>query len=225
MKKLFILILLIFGISYIFYSDPAQYLNLENLKSSREQLDIFYQNNKMVMVLGYIAAYMIVGLFLLPGSTFLTLGAGVIFGPALGVVVVNIGATLGATLAFLVARYLLRDWVEKYFGNKVKGVNDHLSHQALNCILFFRLVPLFPFFAVNIGLSLSHVKLKHFVIGTMIGTLPATMIYANAGRNLASIESFSDVVSFRVLGALTLLGVLALIPVFYKIFKAGGKPC
>jgi len=225
MKFFFILTFLILGTGFIFYFDPGQYLNLENLKSSRDQLEIFYQNNKIVMVLGYITVYMMIGLFLLPGSTFLTLGAGVIFGPVLGVLVVNIGATLGATLAFLVARYLLRDLVEKNFGNKVKGINDHLCQNALNCILFFRLVPLFPFFAVNIGLSLSQVKLRYFVLGTMFGTLPATMVYVNAGRNLASIESFSDVMSFRVLGTLILLGVLVLIPVVYKTFKAGKNPC
>lgn len=225
MKKLLILAVLIFGIGFFFYFDLGQHLNLENLKTSRDQLEIFYQNNKVVMIFGYIAVYMMIGLFLLPGSTFLTLGAGVIFGPVLGVFVVNIGATLGATLAFLVARYLLRDWVEKYFGNQVKGMNDRLCHDALNCILFFRLVPLFPFFAVNIGLSLSQVKLKYFVLGTMLGILPATAIYANAGSHLASIESFSDVMSFRVLGALTLLGVLALIPIVYKASKTGKNSC
>jgi uncharacterized membrane protein YdjX (TVP38/TMEM64 family) len=225
MKKLLILAVLIFGIGFFFYFDLGQHLNLENLKTSRDQLEIFYQNNKVVMIFGYIAVYMMIGLFLLPGSTFLTLGAGVIFGPVLGVFVVNIGATLGATLAFLVARYLLRDWVDKHFGNKVKGMNDHLCQNALNGILFFRLVTLFPFFAVNIGLSLSQVKLKYFVLGTMFGILPATAIYANAGSHLASIESFSDVMSFRVLGALTLLGVLALIPIVYKAAKTGKNSC
>lgn len=224
MKKIFILTVLILGIGLFFYSDSGQYLNLENLKSSRDQLEIFYQNNKMVMILGYIAVYMMIGLFLLPGSTFLTLGAGVIFEPVLGVLVVNIGGTMGAALAFLVARYLLRDWVDKYFGNRVKGINEHLCHDSLSCILFLRLVPLFPFFAVNIGLSLSQIKLKYFVLGTLLGKLPATIIYANAGRNLASIESYSDVMSFRVLGTLTLLGILALIPVIYKTIKVGKDP-
>jgi uncharacterized membrane protein YdjX (TVP38/TMEM64 family) len=219
MKKSYLFTLLILGIALIFFNDPAQYLTLENLKLNQHRLEEFYQENGLVLIVSFITLYILIGLFLLPGSTFLSFAAGFIFGPGVGLVVVNIGSTLGATLAFLVSRYLLRDWVERKFANKVRGVNENLCEKPLNCILFFRLVPLFPFFAVNIGLSLSQVPLKYFFLGTMFGTLPATFVYTNAGSNLASINSFSEIMSPKILGSLALLGLLALIPVFYKRIK------
>jgi uncharacterized membrane protein YdjX (TVP38/TMEM64 family) len=220
MKKMLILLLLFLGIASIVYYDPGQYLTIENLKTNRDLLESFYQDNNLIMIGGYIAIYMMIGLFLLPGSTFLSIGAGVIFGPALGTMVVNIGSTLGATLAFLVSRYLLQDWIEKRFSKKIQSVNDNLCENPANCVLFLRLVPLFPFFAVNISLSLSQVPLRYFFFGTMIGTLPATFVYVNAGNNLASINSFSDLMSVQVWGALTLLGMLALVPIIYKKIKS-----
>ena len=115
MKKLPFLILLLLGIALIYFYDPGQYLTIENLKLNQGRLEVLYQENKLVMVAGYIAIYMMIGLFLLPGSTFLSFAAGFVFGPGLGVAIVNVGSTLGATLAFLVSRYLLRDWIEKKF--------------------------------------------------------------------------------------------------------------
>jgi uncharacterized membrane protein YdjX (TVP38/TMEM64 family) len=214
-----VLILLLLGIAFIAYNDPTQHLTLENLKLNRDRLEEFYQANRLSMIFGYIAIYIVVGLFLIPGSTFLSFAAGFIFGPGLGIAIVNIGSTLGATLAFLTSRYLLREWVEKKFSKKISGINEKLCNTPLNCVLFFRLVPLFPFFIVNIALSLSHVPLRHFFLGTMLGTLPATYVYTTAGSNLASINSFSEIMSTQTLGSLTLLGILALIPVIYKQFK------
>lgn len=214
-----VLTLLLLGIAFIAYNDPTQYLTLENLKLNRDRLEEFYQANRLSMIFGYIAIYIVVGLFLIPGATFLSFAAGFIFGPGLGLAIVNIGSTLGATLAFLISRYLLRDWIEKKFSNKITGVNEELCNTPLNCILFFRLVPIFPFFIVNIGLSLSQIPLRHFFFGTMLGTLPATYVYTNAGSNLASINSFSEIMSTQTLSSLTLLGILALIPVIYKQFK------
>jgi uncharacterized membrane protein YdjX (TVP38/TMEM64 family) len=220
MKKLKFLVLLLLAIALINYIDQRQYLTLENLKLNRDWLEAFYQANTLAMIGGYITAYIMIGLFLLPGATFLSFAAGLIFGPALGVGIVVIGSTLGAALAFLLSRYLLRDWVEEKFANKFRGINDNLCEKPLNSVLFFRLIPLFPFFAVNIGFALSQVSLKFFFWGTMFGKLPATYIYTNAGSNLATINSFAEIMSIKVLGSLSLLGVLALIPVFYKKMKA-----
>ncbi|MBT5469628.1 MAG: TVP38/TMEM64 family protein [Nitrospina sp.] len=219
MEKLKIFVLFLLGIFLINYFDPAQYLTLESLKFNRDELEVFYQNNALAMIGGYVAAYIMIGLFLLPGATFLSFAAGLIFGPGLGVVVVVIGSTLGATLAFLVSRYLLRDWVEEKFANQVRGVNGNLCEKPINSVLFFRLVPLFPFFAVNIGFALSQVPLKYFFFGTMFGKLPATYIYTHAGNNLAKVNALSDIMSMQVLGSLSLLGLLAIIPILYKKIK------
>jgi uncharacterized membrane protein YdjX (TVP38/TMEM64 family) len=218
-NKIFVLILIVLGMAVFYYFDLGQYFTLENLKSRREDLNHFFQENPVAMVFGFIGIYIFIGLLMLPGTTFLSFCAGIIFGSFWGTLVVNIGSTIGATLAFLVARYLLRDLMERWFAEKIKPINDNLCTNAIRCILFFRLVPLFPFFAVNIALSLTKVPLGKFVLGTMLGTLPATFVYTNAGRNLASINSFSEIMSVRVLGSLTLLGLLVLIPVIYKMLK------
>jgi len=214
-----ILVLVFLAIALTIYIDQRQYFSLENLKLNRDRLADFYQANTLIMIGGYIMTYIVIGLFLLPGATFLSFAAGLIFGPALGVGIVVVGSTLGAALAFLVSRYLLRDWVQEKFGKQVRSLNDNLCEKPLNSVLFFRLIPLFPFFAVNIGFALSQVPLKYFFWGTMFGKLPATYIYANAGSNLAAINSFAEVMSLKVLGSLSLLGILALIPVFYKKLK------
>lgn len=148
MKKLKVWVLLLLAIALVVYMDQSQYLTLENLKLNRDRLEDFYQANALTMIGAYLTIYIMIGLFLLPGATFLSFAAGLIFGPALGVGIVVVGSTLGAALAFLVSRYLLRDWVEEKFADKVRGVNDNICDKPLNSVLFFRLIPLFPFFAV-----------------------------------------------------------------------------
>ncbi len=216
MKKFKLLVLLLFAIALIAYSGLLQYLTLENLKLNRDLLETFYIENGPFMITGYIGVYILIGLLLLPGATFLSFAAGFIFGPELGLGIVSIGSTLGAALAFLASRYLLRGWVEEKFSKSLKGINENISGNPLSCILFFRLIPLFPFFAVNIGMALSKMPLKYFFFGTLIGKLPATYVYASAGSNLAAIHSFSEIMSAKVLGSLSLLALLALIPVVYK---------
>jgi uncharacterized membrane protein YdjX (TVP38/TMEM64 family) len=220
MKKFKLLALLLFAIVLIVYWGLLQYLTLENLKLNRDLLETFYVENRMVMIGGFVAVYILIGLLLLPGATFLSFAAGFIFGPGLGLLIVSIGSTLGATLAFLVSRYLLRGWVTKKFSKSLQGIDENISGNPLSCILFFRLIPLFPFFAVNIAMALSHMPLKYFFFGTLLGKLPATYIYASAGSNLATIHTLSEIMSVKVLGSLSLLGLLALIPVVYKRMKA-----
>ena len=218
-KKLFVLFIIIAGIVLFNYWDLGQYFTLETLKANRERLNNLYQKDASLMISGFIILYMLIGLLMLPGSTFLSLCAGAIFGLPLGTLMVNVGATLGASLAFLMARYVLRDWLEKKFGEKMQPINDGICQNAIHCTLFFRLIPIFPFFLVNVTLELTKVPLGVFFLGTMFGTLPGTLVYTNAGSNLATINSIADIASPQVLGALTLLGMFALVPVVYKKIK------
>ena len=172
------------------------------------------------MIFGFIAVYIVTVALSLPGATILTLTAGALFGPWVGMAVVNVGATVGATLAFLAARFLLRDWVEQKFGEKLKPFNDGFSQNAINYILFLRLVPLFPFFLVNLASGLTQVRLSVYFFGTMFGIMPGSLVYCNAGSNLASINSLKDIASPGMLGAFALLGLFALIPTLYKKFKS-----
>ena len=218
-RKLILLAFIGVGIALFYLFDIQQYLSLENLKTNRDRLDLLYQENSIAVIIGFIGVYFLVVALSLPGATILTLAAGAIFGAAFGTLIVNIGATLGATIAFLLARLIFRDWVEKKFSSILEVINKGFSDNAISYLLFLRLVPLFPFFLVNLVSGVTQIRLTVYFLGTMIGILPGSFIYANAGSNLARIETISDIVSPGVLGALVLLGVFSLIPALYKRCK------
>ncbi|NIQ01085.1 MAG: TVP38/TMEM64 family protein, partial [Nitrospinaceae bacterium] len=210
---------LILAVVLFYVFDLGQYLTLEAIQANLGRLQAFTERHTGTMVLGFIAVYIGVVALSLPGATLLTLTSGALFGAGVGTLVVNIGATLGATLAFLAARFLFRDWVEEKYGEKLRPFNQGFSRNAIHYILFLRLVPIFPFFLINLVSGLTQVRLPVYFFGTMFGILPGSFVYANAGANLARIDSLKDVVSPGVLGALALLGIFALIPTFYKRFK------
>jgi uncharacterized membrane protein YdjX (TVP38/TMEM64 family) len=132
-------------------------------------------------------------------------------------------ASIGATLSFLITRYLLRDAVLSRFGSKLDGMNKELEERGLNYLLFLRLVPLFPFFLINLAAGLTRLPLRTFMLGTFLGIIPGGFVFVNAGASLASINRLSDIASPRVLGSFALLGLFALIPALYAKLKAARK--
>jgi len=218
-KKLALFALVGLGIAVFYAFDLQHYLSLQGLKTNQHKLDMAYQENSLEVIFYFIGIYFLVVALSLPGATLLTLAGGAIFGPIVGTLTVNIGATLGATVAFLVARLILRDWVQNKFGDQLDPINQGLSQNAISYLLFLRLVPLFPFFLVNLASGLTQVRLSVYFLGTMFGIMPGSFVYANAGSNLARIKSLSDISSPSVLGALILLGIFALIPAFYNRYK------
>ncbi len=218
-KKLILLGLIALGVTAFFYFDLGRFLSLESLKSHRDDLQAYYKANPIVTILSFIGIYITATALSLPGALFLTLLGGALFGAVKGTFIVNIGATCGATLAFLSARFLLSDWVQERFGEKLKTFQAGFEENAFNYMLFLRLVPLFPFFLVNLAAGLTRIPVRIFFFGTMIGTLPGTFVYANAGSNLASINTLKDIASPQVLGAFALLGLFALVPTLYQKFK------
>ena len=142
--------------------------------------------------------------------------SGAIFGAVTGTAYAVIGATCGAAIAFLLVRYLLHDFVERKLGKRLEEINREMDRSGFNYLLFLRLVPLFPFFAVNLAAALTRLRFPTFIIGTLIGIIPGGFVYANAGASLSSIETLGDVASPRVIGAFILLGVFSLVPVVYR---------
>jgi uncharacterized membrane protein YdjX (TVP38/TMEM64 family) len=139
----------------------------------------------------------------------------------MGTVYANIAATIGATLAFLVTRYLLHDTVMRKFGNRLEKLNKELETRGLNYLLFLRLVPIFPFFLINLAAGLTRLPLRTFVIGTMLGIIPGGFVYCNAGASLATVTTLGEVATPRVLGSFALLGLFALVPVIYGKIRPG----
>jgi uncharacterized membrane protein YdjX (TVP38/TMEM64 family) len=205
----------------IFYFDLQRFLTLAALKANRQVLLDYYAAHKLITVAGFMLVYVVQTALSLPGAAVLSLSAGAIFGSIMGTVYANIAATIGATLAFLVARYLLRDVVLNKFGGKLEGMNRELEERGFSYLLFLRLVPLFPFFLINLAAGLTRLPLRTFFFGTMIGIIPGGFVYVNAGATLASIDSLSGIASPRVLGSFALLGLFALVPVLYNKFKKG----
>ena len=204
------------AIGLFFFLDLGRYLSLEALKANRDHLLAFTEANYPEAVVLFIFLYVAVAGLSLPGATILTLAGGFVFNALPAVLYVNIGATTGATLAFLAARYVLRDWVEQKFGAWLEPLQQGFAKNAFNYLLTLRLIPLFPFFVVNLVSGLTRVHVGTYVAATALGIVPGSFVYAYAGRQLGAINSLKEIASPQVLGAFVLLGAFALAPILYK---------
>ncbi|MFL2916379.1 MAG: TVP38/TMEM64 family protein [Nitrospinia bacterium] len=218
-KKHMGLCVIFFGVIIFYFFEIDNFLSFEWLKDNQRLLEIFYQSNPLTVMVCFVSLFLFIGLFLLPGATLLSVFSGAVFGLPLGPLLVSVGSTLGALLAFYVARYILKNWVEERFGERLHPIQEGLCKNDIHYMLFLRLVPIAPFFLVNIAMGASQISWKVFMAGTLLGKLPAIWIYANAGSNLANLRSLADINSPRIIVALTLLCLLTLIPVAYKKIK------
>jgi len=208
------------GIGLFVYFDLARWLSLEALKANRDHLLAFTEANYTGAVVLFIALYIAVTGLSLPGATILTLAGGFLFGSLPATIFVNLGATIGATLAFLAARYVLRDWVERKFGRWLEPLQEGFAKNAFSYLMTLRLIPLFPFFAVNLVSGLTRMNIGTYAAATALGIIPGSFVYAYAGRQLGTLNSLREIASPHVFGAFVLLGLLALTPVAYRKFSA-----
>ena len=218
-KKIILIMIGLATVALFFYLDLSRFLTLESLKANRQLLLAFYADHTLLMVAAFMAIYIIQTALALPGAVILSLSAGAIFGPLLGTTYAVTAASIGATLSFLITRYLLRETVLNRFGSKLETINKELEERGINYLLFLRLVPVFPFFLINLAAGLTRLPLRTFVLGTFFGIIPGGFVFVNAGSSLATINSLSDIASPRVLGSFALLGLFALIPALYGRFK------
>ena len=219
LKKILLLLIGLAAVGLFFYLDLDRFLTLESLKANRQLLQQYHLEHGLLLVAAFMAIYIIQTGLALPGATILSLSAGAIFGPWLGTLYAVTAASIGATIAFLMTRYLLRELVLTKFGNKLEAINRELEERGLNYLLFLRLVPAFPFFLINLAAGLTRLPLRTFALGTFFGIIPGGFVYVNAGASLAQINSLSDIASPRVLGSFALLGLFALVPALYAKFK------
>jgi uncharacterized membrane protein YdjX (TVP38/TMEM64 family) len=218
-KKIVIALVAIAAVILFFSFDLQRFLTLAALKANRQTLLGYYADHRLLTVAGFMVIYIVQTALSLPGAAILSLAAGAIFGTVMGTAYANIAATIGATLAFLVTRYLLRDAVLVRFGSRLEGMNRELETRGFNYLLFLRLVPVFPFFLINLAAGLTRLPLRTFIIGTMLGIIPGGFVYVNAGASLATIDSLSGIASPRVLASFGLLGLFALVPALYNAYK------
>lgn len=211
LKKLVFVGVIAALIASVFVFDLTHYLTLEQLKQQRTQLNNLFMEQPLLMFGGYFVLYVLCTALSIPGATILTLGAGAIFGLAWGLLLASFASSVGALLAFLSARWLLHDWVQERFSQRLKTVNEGVKRDGAFYLLSLRLVPLFPFFVINLVMGLTKIKTWTYYWVSQVGMLLATAVYVNAGTQLAEVESLSDVVSADLLGALVLLGLVPLI--------------
>jgi uncharacterized membrane protein YdjX (TVP38/TMEM64 family) len=192
-----------------------EYFTFENLRLYRGRLELFVAAHYAESVLIYIALYVAVAALSIPGAAILSLAGGFLFG-LLGVAYVNAGATAGATLAFLSARYLLGGWIQEKYGDRLAAFNREVAENGYNYLLTLRFIPLFPFFLINIFAGLTRVPLLTFIWTTAAGIIPGSFVYVFAGMQLGSINGPGDVLSWKIIAAFALLGMLAAVPVAVK---------
>jgi uncharacterized membrane protein YdjX (TVP38/TMEM64 family) len=189
----------------IFHLD--NYLSLSYLKESRDKFEMLYAENRFAVIAVYMAIYLLVTTLSLPGAAVLGLAAGSLFGLLTGTIVVSFASTIGATLACAVSRFVLRDWVQKKFGDRLKMVNEGVEREGAFYLFTLRLIPVFPFWLINLIMGLTKMPLKTYYWVSQIGMLPGTIIFVNAGKEIAKIESLSGILSPGLIFSFALLGL------------------
>lgn len=202
-------IVIIFGA--FFYLDLQQLLTLDSLKSQRDNI-LLYRNNHPVLMAGFYGLiYIAVTGLSLPGATILTLAGGAVFGLFWGTLIVSFASSIGATLAFLAARFLFRDVVNAKFGHQLNEIDAGFAKDGAFYLFTLRLVPLIPFFVINMLMGLTSIKTWTFYWVSQIGMLAGTLVYVNAGTQLNRIDSLSGILSPALVGSFALIGLFPLI--------------
>ncbi|KPK33113.1 MAG: pyridine nucleotide-disulfide oxidoreductase [Betaproteobacteria bacterium SG8_40] len=189
----------------------SDYLSLQSLKAQQATIDAYFHANPLATAGIYFAIYVLVTAFSLPGAAIMTLAGGAVFGLLWGTVIVSFASSIGATLAFLVSRYLLRDMVQSRFGEKLQAINNGIEKDGPFYLFTLRLVPIFPFFVINLVMGLTPLATRTFYWVSQLGMLAGTLVYVNAGTQLARIDSLDGILSPGLIASFTLLGLFPLV--------------
>ena len=211
MSKKIIIILIVMIIAAFFVFDIQHYLTLSSIKESLTSFEAWRSQNPLLVGLGFFASYILITALSLPGAAVMTLAAGALFGLWWALLIVSFASTIGATLAFLVSRFLLRDWVQQRFGNRLKAINLGIERDGGFYLFTLRLVPVFPFFIINLVMGLTPLKTWTFYWVSQVGMLAGTLVYVNAGTQIAQIDSLGSIMSINLLASFALLGLFPLI--------------
>ncbi|MBV6271796.1 FAD-dependent oxidoreductase [Alcaligenaceae bacterium CGII-47] len=211
MKKALILIVVTLFFIGFFYSGLSHLLTLEGLKAGLNQFENQRAAAPILVGGAFLLFYVAVTALSLPGAAIMTLAAGALFGMLWGSIIVSFASTIGATLAFLVSRYLLRDAIQRRYGDRLRVVNEGIAKEGAFYLFTLRLIPIFPFFLINLLLGLTSIRTVTFYWVSQLGMLAVTLVYVNAGTQIAQLDSLSDILSLPTLLSFALLGLFPLI--------------
>jgi pyruvate/2-oxoglutarate dehydrogenase complex dihydrolipoamide dehydrogenase (E3) component/uncharacterized membrane protein YdjX (TVP38/TMEM64 family) len=231
LKRGILLVAIVMLIAAFFMFDIGQYLTLESLKAHQQDLAEYIKLNWLQAFVVYFVIYVTATALSLPGAIILTLGAGALFGLGFGLLLASFASTIGATLAFLVSRFLLRDWVKSTFSERIKAIDKGVEKDGPFYLLSLRLVPIFPFFVINLVMGVTSIKTVTYYLVSQVGMLIGTAVYVNAGTQLAEIEAVSDIASKELILSFVLLGVFPIIAKLIlnfikqkRVYKGWKKP-
>jgi uncharacterized membrane protein YdjX (TVP38/TMEM64 family) len=207
MKKAILALVLFGAIAAYFIFDLGQYLSLESFKAQQAEIVAAKDANPLLYIAGFFLIYVAVTGLSIPGAAIMSLVAGALFGVVLGTVIVSFASTIGATLAFLSSRYLLRDWVQGKFGDRLRAIDDGLAKDGAFYLFTLRLIPVFPFFVINLLMGLTRIKTSTFFWFSQLGMLAATVVFVNAGTQISRIESTSGLLSPTLIASFVALAL------------------
>ncbi len=210
-SRLIVVVVLVVAIAAFFVFDLGRFFSLDYLKSQQATIDAWYRSNPAMTIAAFFVAYVAVTGLSLPGAAVMTLAAGALFGIVTGTIVVSFASSIGATLAFLASRFLFRDVVQRRFGDKLKAIDAGIAKEGAFYLFTLRLVPAFPFFVINLAMGLTALKTRTFYWVSQLGMLAGTIVYVNAGTQLAKIDSLRGILSPGLLLSFVALGVLPLV--------------
>jgi len=210
-SRFVVLLTIVAAVVAFFALDLGQYFSLVYVKEQQASIGAFYEAHPLSTALGFVAVYVAVTALSLPGAAVLTLAAGAIFGVVIGTVLASIASTTGATLAFLIARFLLRDTVQAKYGKRLEAINRGVEKDGAFYLFGLRLVPAFPFFVINLAMGLTPIRTVTYAVVSWAGMLAGTVVYVNAGTQLSQISSLGDIASPGLIGSFVLLGIFPLI--------------
>ncbi|MDC2890250.1 FAD-dependent oxidoreductase [Psychrosphaera algicola] len=220
MKKILLILIAALAVGLFFHFDLHQLLTLDGLKGSMDQFSQWREQSPVLVIGVFFIMYVLVTALSLPGAAILTLAAGALFGLLEGLVIVSFASSIGATLAFLVSRYLLRDTIQKRFPERLTAIDAGVAKEGAFYLFTLRLVPVFPFFLINLLMGVTAIKSWTFYWVSQIGMLAGTFVFVNAGTQLAQIDSLSGILSFNLIVSFALLGFFPLIAkAILNVFK------
>lgn len=201
-------------IAAFFVLDLDRYLTLDNLQRSKAAIDRYRDAQPLLASAAFLGIYVAVTAISLPGAGILTIAGGAIFGLLWGTVLVSFASSIGATLAFLTSRFILHDFIQARFGDRLKPINAGVRKDGAFYLFTLRLIPVFPFFIVNVLMGLTPMQVRTFYWVSQVGMLPLTLVFVNAGTELAKIQRLQDILSPTLLYSLVLIGLFPLVARF-----------
>jgi uncharacterized membrane protein YdjX (TVP38/TMEM64 family) len=207
MKKATLVLVLLGAIIAYFVFDLGAILSLENFKASQADIVAAKDANPVLYISGFFILYVAVTGLSIPGAAIMSLIAGALFGVLMGTIIVSFASNMGATLAFLSARFVLRDWVQGKFGERLRAIDEGLEKDGAFYLFTLRLIPVFPFFVINLLMGLTRIKTRTFFWVSQLGMLPATIVFVNAGTQISYIESTSGLLSPTLIASFVALAL------------------